>query len=641
MSNAKVVMGQAANTLVKPLNVEDVFSTYLYEGTSSTQTITNGIDLAGEGGLIWTKQRNIDPNNHMLVDTERGLNKWLESNTTDAEGTHQNITSVSSTGYVIPGNTNAINNDAYNFTSWTFRKAPKFFDVVTYTGTGTDQLIPHNLGCVPGFVVVKKTSAAGYWSAWHRSFTNNEYILLNLTNAAVSTSNVRTVTDTHYEVHGGYSDENQSGETYVAYLFAHNDGNGGFGADGDADIIKCGSFTSDGSGLATVDVGFEPQWVLYKGSTAATHWSIADSMRGFVADTASASGKYLNANSNSAELSNAPVGLTNTGFKYNSAPNIGFIYIAIRRGTKVPESATEVFAVDQDDGVGSPAFISGFPVDFNFYRNVNSAQGAFLSSRLTGNKYMQSTSTAAESSSAGFTWDYMDGFRTGPLTTDFYSWMWKRAPNFFDVVAYTGNGVAGRTVSHNLGVAPEMMWVRKRNAAGLWRVYHKGLNGGTNPEQYGINLNETSAEYDLNTLWNDTAPTASVFSLGTQGNVNGSSSTYIAYLFASLPGISKVGSYTGSNSVAVEVDCGFTSGARFVLIKRTDAVGTSGNWYVYDSVRGILSSADDPYLLLNTTDAEDPNTNNIEPLSSGFKLTIQGNNPISVDGGSYIFYAIA
>ena len=151
MSNAKVVMGQAANTLTTPLNVEDVFSTYLYEGTSSTQTITNGIDLAGEGGLIWTKQRDIDPNNHMLVDTERGLNKWLESNTTDAEGTHQNITSVSSTGYVIPGNTNAINNDAYNFTSWTFRKAPKFFDVVTYTGDGTaGRTLAHNLGSVPG-----------------------------------------------------------------------------------------------------------------------------------------------------------------------------------------------------------------------------------------------------------------------------------------------------------------------------------------------------------------------------------------------------------------------------------------------------------------------------------------------------------
>ena len=75
----------------------------------------------------------------------------------------------------------------------------------------------------------------------------------------------------------------------------------------------------------------------------------------------------------------------------------------------------------------------------------------------------------------------------------------------------------------------------------------------------------------------------------------------IIYLFATLAGISKVGTYVGSSSGVVTVDCGFTSGARFVLIKRNDAVG---DWYVYDSVRGINSSADDPYLLLNTTDAE-------------------------------------
>jgi hypothetical protein len=253
---------------------------------------------------------------------------------------------------------------------------------------------------------------------------------------------------------------------------------------------------------------------------------------------------------------------------------------------------------------------------------------------------LRTNDTSAEQSATNALFDQMNGYyEGGSVVSDIFSWMWKRAPGFFDCVAYSGNGTAGRTVSHNLGVAPEMMWVKERsgNSGGRnWAVYHSAL-GGT---KY-LFLNTTAAVATASGAWNNTNPTSSVFSVGTANDTNKSNGTYIAYLFSSLAGVSKVGSYTGSNSVAVEVNCGFTSGARFVLIKRTDAVGTSGNWYVYDSVRGIVSAADDPYLLLNTADAEASNTNNIEPLSSGFKLTIQGNNPISVNGGSYVFYAIA
>ena len=234
--------------------------------------------------------------------------------------------------------------------------------------------------------------------------------------------------------------------------------------------------------------------------------------------------------------------------------------------------------------------------------------------------------------------DYSAGwsdFTSGSST--YMSWMWKRAPSYFDVVAYTGTASA-RTVSHNLGVVPEMMWIKMRSNTQNWAVYHKGANGGTDPEDYGLGLNDTSANFNTATYFNDTAPTSSVFTVGTGNPVNGSDEDYIGYLFATVAGVSKVGSYTGSNSSAVTVDCGFSNGARFVLIKSVDG---AGNWKIWDSVRGINSGADEPYLKLNNTDAEVTNSNNIDPHSSGFTVTQQGNSPISQNGETYIFYAIA
>ena len=211
----------------------------------------------------------------------------------------------------------------------------------------------------------------------------------------------------------------------------------------------------------------------------------------------------------------------------------------------------------------------------------------------------------------------------GTTLTTLISYTWKRAPKYMDVVAYTGNYTAGHNISHNLGVAPEMMWVKKRDAASFWRCYHKDL-GNTK----ALALNDTGGA-GTSTYWSNTTPTESVFTVGLDGGTNSSGNTFIAYLFASLAGISKVGSVTHSGTT--NVDCGFSSGSRFILLKRTDA---SGDWYVWDSERGIVSG-NDPYLLLNSTAAEVTNTDLIDPLSSGFTITS------SLTSGDYIFYAIA
>jgi hypothetical protein len=134
-------------------------------------------------------------------------------------------------------------------------------------------------------------------------------------------------------------------------------------------------------------------------------------------------------------------------------------------------------------------------------------------------------------------------------------------------------------------------------------------------------------------------PTATQFNLTgsvNAPNTNQSGRTYIAYLFATCPGVSKVGSYTGTGTT-LNVDCGFTNGARFVLIKRTDS---TGDWFVWDTARGIVSG-NDSYLLLNSTAAEVTNTDYIDPLSSGFQISSTAPAAINASGGSYIYLSVA
>jgi hypothetical protein len=614
-----------------PLAIEDVFSTYLYTGNGSTQTITNGIDLDGEGGLIWSKKRS-GADNHVLLDTTRGLFSRIFSNTTNAEVTStKQLDSFNSSGYTISSTGTSINESGETYASWTFRKAPRFFDCVEYTGTGSQQNISHNLGGDVGFLIVKGVSAGGTsWACWHRTFSSNQFIQLNATNAVGTNSVFFPVapTSTQFTV-GTDGDVNQSGATYVAYLFAHDPlGPSGDGSDG---LIACGSYTGNGSTDGPeIDLGWEPQWVLVKNSTSGGGWVLGDVMRGL----SDSSGKYLYADASDAEVSYnwlTPKAngfkLINTGSDANASGDT-HIYIAIRRGPmRAPTSGTEVFDVEYHDATVAPAFKSPFPVDFALVRNVTATTSVEAASRLTQGKSLSTASTAAETSDASYLFDYQDGWRNTTGTfTNLYSWMFRRAPGFFDVVAYSGNSVAGRTVPHNLGVAPEMMIVKSRTDANSWYVYTQPT-GNTGL----LVLNSTTAAITPVSSWNNTSPTDVVFSVDNSSSLNGSGITYIAYLFATLPGVSKVGSFTHTINVDTNVDCGFTSGARFVLIKRTDS---TGDWYVFDTARGIESGSDKA-LFLNNTSAEQT-ADWLDPSSTGF--IVDGPNWSS---GTYIFYAIA
>ena len=273
--------------------ISGLFSTFVYDGTGSAQTITNSINLSGKGGLVWTKQRS-DSRDHQLYDTERGADKAIESSDTSAE--HSGGTGViafNSNGFNL-GTGSRANQSGQEFVSWTFRKEPKFFDVVKYNSSSGNvtnfgsagATVNHNLGSVPGMILVKCTDTSSTnWKVYHRGLnggTNPEQyeIELNQTGAQADTANSwndTAPTSTQFTL-GASGDVNNGSRSYVAYLFAHNNSDGGFGTDSE-DIIKCGSYTGSSSDVS-VDLGFEPQFVIVKNASTTSNWLMMDVMRG-------------------------------------------------------------------------------------------------------------------------------------------------------------------------------------------------------------------------------------------------------------------------------------------------------------------------------------------------------------------------
>ena len=619
--------------------VENVFSTFLYTGNGSSQTITNGIDLSGDGGLVWTKTRTEKTTsgfNHTLFDTERGITNRLSSNNNAAQVSGMTF-SANSDGFTDGYNT--VNTE--DNVSWTFKKTPKFFDIVTYTGNGSNQNISHNLGAVPGMIICKMTSGQNDFAVYHRGHnggTNPEEYstLLNLTDAQFDSTqwNDTAPTSTQFTV-GNNSATNSNGSTYVAYLFGHDTSSDG--------MIQCGYYTGDGgAGTTTVDLGFEPQWILVKASSAADNWYMIDNMRGWATHDNTANDAYVLSNESNSEATGGVLDITSTGFKttlYTNANANGrnYIYMAIRRGPMAtPTAASSVFSV----GVQGASPISsqsvhttGFPVDLSIIQ-ARGAGNPTVFDRLRGNRkylYLGDSGNSAEADSGSsyeFEFDSNTtlGFNNWWGSTLLTSLAWGRAPGYFDVVAYTGTG-SNQNVSHNLTVVPEMMWIKDRDATYSWATYHSAT-GNTGI----IYLNSNEAAYSLSgsTVFNNTTPTSSVFTVGTNNVLNQNTHKYIAYLFATLAGVSKVGSVSHSGS-STDVDCGFSSGASLVMLKRTDS---TGDWFFWDSARGIVSG-NDSYSRFNHNDAEVTNTDFIDPLSSGFTITGDFTD------GTYLFYAIA
>jgi len=667
-----------------------LFSTTLYEGTAATQTITNGINLSSDGGLVWTKNRD-GTDEPTIMDTVTGTGSYGNTNSTNQYGSTSNayITAFNTNGYTL-GLGNQLNRSGNSFVSWTWKKTANFFDVVSYTGDGNDgRTISHNLGSTPGMIIVARRDSTNYWRTWHRSQTG-KYANLYDTGVFASDSASSGVFNNYSGNDSTFTagiNINANSATYVAYLFGHNSSN-----------IHCGSYTGNGSATGpTVTTGFKPQWIMVKGASQSSNWTVLDSTRGLTADT----NKELFANLTNSEGSVGYFTPTDTGFTVRQAtyyPNSSgetYIYVAIAetKDTDTLDLSTgSVFnytpTASKTLKLGSPA-ASGTNTSATLLVNGNDAAGVtgnFSTTLYTGTGSSQTISNGIDlsGSNEGLVWikrrdatehndlyDTVRGatkdLRTNATTAEgtetnglqaftsngftvggdglvgvnngsYVAWTFKSTSKFFDIVQYTGNATT-RTIAHNLGTTPGMIIVKKTSGTGAWYVFHRSSTDADG--KIGLLLNSTDAQGDFgNVHWDVSEMSSTHFGLGNMGNLNGNGSTYIAYLFAhdtASDSLIQCGSYTGNGSATgPNITIGWQP--QFIMIKR--ASGGSGDWDIYDTTRGIPDGAGEKRLEWNTNDAESTaGVDRVNVSSTGFSIATTNTN-VNANGDTYVYMAI-
>ena len=627
--------------------VDDVFNTYLYDGNGSGITFNNGIDLAGEGGLVWLKQRS-GTAKHQLYDTNRGTQKLLCTNDNAAEvpTTGYGLQSFNSNGFSIGANWHGENSAGQGHVAWTFRKAPGFFDVVTWTGDGNNQQhISHNLGCVPGFIMVKRYSATEDWTCYHRSLGNNAMIQLNSSGAeqsGVAFWNNTDPTSTRFTV-GSHDRVNTNGQNYVAYVFAHDDQS--FGQNGDEGAVYCGTFNGGGTyqnNIIHVNCGFEAQWVMWKQKNSGGAWYMMDTTRKMTDDGYNSAALYANAISD--EGNPVRFWADENGFAFDEdlgGTSAQYIFIAIARPNKPPETGAEVFDVGTRSGSSNDTLTnSSIFTDMTFVMRTDSSTEYYgIASRKSGQYHLQTNNTNSYSSGwmdstkpwANMTGVMMNGANGAGNTGSLVDFSFKRAPGFFDVVTYNGTGSL-TNIPHNLRAVPQMMWIKNGVAGYNWVTYNSVSGASKIMYLDGASTDVTSS------VFNSTAPTSTHFTVNASSpEVNNVGHKFLALLFGNVPGICKIGGYTGTGG-NINIDCGFTSSARFVMIKRRDA-GAGGAWHVFNTALGIQNTSEYHMYLNSSTLAilED----NIDPYSSGFTVASTATVNVNASGGEYLYMAIA
>ena len=313
------------------------------------------------------------------------------------------------------------------------------------------------------------------------------------------------------------------------------------------------------------------------------------------------------------------------------------------------------------NGSASTALTTGtFQPDWVWFKNRGTTEAHLLMDAVRGaTKYIQTASTAVEGTSSdkisAFTSTGVtlgSGAETNENSQPLVCWSWKangagsantdgsinttatsaNTTAGFSIVKYTGTG-SNATIGHGLGVAPKMIIVKNLTDARSWGVYHASL-GATQ----GIDLDGTGAAGSASSYWNDTAPTTSVFSIGTANNT-GAAQTYVAYCFAEIKGFSKFGMYKGNNNAdGPFIYCGFNPA--FIMIKRTNS---SASWVIIDNQRSNPFNPQDRLLFPNTDAVEDGagETYNWDFYGNGVKLRTTSGSYGNGSGDSYIYMAFA
>ena len=342
----------------------------------------------------------------------------------------------------------------------------------------------------------------------------------------------------------------------------------------------------------------------------------------------------------------------------NTAPS-GFKAMCTQNmGTPAIAKGNKYFDVNLYTGSASTQSITnsaGFQPDLVWIKDRSSAQDHKLTDALRGTtKALVSDSTAAETTDAnGVTAFNSNGFSIGTGTRSYsdsnadsyVAWQWKgngsgvsntngsitstvnaNTTAGISVVSFTGTS-GNATVGHGLGVAPAMVILKSRNSATSWGTYHTGVGNTA-----AIFLSGSGGQNTSSTFFQNTSPTSTVFSIGTDSSVN-ASQPMIAYCFAPISGFSAFGKFTGNGSAdGPFVYCGFRP--RYLLIKRFD---TSADWFIWDSARDTYNYAFHE-IYAEVPNAEVATVTRVNFVSNGFKMTSTNSDS---NGGTVAYAAFA
>lgn len=660
-SNKRGLLAASQTNAGGAIHIEDLFTVVRYTGTGAALTVTTGIDLTG-GGMVMCKRRD-SAADFVLADTARGTGIYSDSSTADAESAG-GVTAFNDGSVELDTDTNW-NASGGQYTLWVFRSYPGFFDVITWSGDAVGgRTVAHSLGSTPKMFWIKRRNSGTSWAVYHSANTAGpETDFLELNSAAGTTDNATYWNDTAPDASnitlGTATSVNGSGGTFFGYLFGDD---AAFGADSDESVMSFGSITTNGSGgWSDESIGWEPQLALLKCTSTTSGWLLYDTERGLFCDT-TIDGELLRMDATSAASSTSDIVRIYSDGIYQDgllSANADYVYWCIRRPTKTfSDLSLGVDDVcDAQNYIGSGAtpkeLDPGFKPDIAIIRvwwafgSSASYEQRFYDRLRGGGMRFRIGDHAIQRQPNWNSFSYQDANFTvasggdsedagdGTTATNHVQFL-RRVPGYMDLVSYRGTGTA-QAFNHSLGVAPDFIAIFNTTSPASIPVYHSQLNSGTTPEDFYTTLDNTAvAEANDATYWNDTAPTATQFTVGTQADVNGNTDRIVAFLLCNVAGVIDIGRYTGTGA-AQTIDCGFSNGIKALWVKRIDAVG---QWLMFSEglSDGIVAGNDD-YLTLSTNSVRQSGADYIDPDSSGFALTT--NTTINTNTADYIYVAFA
>ena len=518
----RMIMG-AAGAAGGKTYVDDVFSTYLYNGDGTTSNaLDNGVDLT-EGGLVWMKSRG-DTMEHYLFDTARGATKYLNCATNANEGTSgQSLKSFNNNGFTL-GDNGAVNSPSRDMASWSFRKAEGFFDVVTFTSTGAaNQRITHSLGCEPGIIICKSLTNTSYWVVYHREIATlnpgdpwSKSLLLDENYAATTYASDTwgtgpTSTDFGFKA-GGFA---ATGTEWVAYVFAGGestaatarsvqlDGSGDwfttstssdytFGT-GDFTVEHWVNLTGSASGQPTIldartTGSYTTQWVTYfdtdytynfyaVGGNRLKSSKLAQGTWNHIAVVRSSGVTTLYVNG----ISQGTYADTNN----YSMTSIVFGANAVNFGHNTNGRLSNLRVVK-----GTAVYTSSFKPPTQPLTNItNTKLLCFNNSSTTGTTVGTITASGNPSASTNSPFDDPEGYKFGG----------DEDQNIIKTGSYVGNGSANGPEIF-LGWEPQLVLLKRTNAASSWKLQDSMRGVVTGGDDAILEPNDNSSEANANRL---------------------------------------------------------------------------------------------------------------------------------------------